>query len=245
MNGEEVNFGEAQRASFALGLGLRAVNFFLTAFLLFHGAGLLVGDAEGGRAAFDLTAPVSRAGYLAGRAAGVLFILALFWGAAILLFEVLLLLRFGGLRPGLLAGLPLLLLGQALFAGLLAMLRLYLGGGWGAMGSLLVWLASGVLSLDLIESSLFAVTVPEGTNPWWLPMIRPILGGEPIGPAAEAARAVLRFFPPIANVESVGIDLALARPVFPSLDWWSVPVAAAWASAIWWVVFRMFARRDW
>ncbi|RPJ44289.1 MAG: hypothetical protein EHM19_07015 [Candidatus Latescibacterota bacterium] len=244
VNGETVVMGEAERASFALGIAVRAVGFLSLLFLLFRGAGLILGDAEGGRAVFDLTAPISRARYLAGRSLGVLLIAALLLAVPIALFGCLLLLRGGGLRLGLLPGAAALLLAQVLFAGVLVLLRLLIGAGWGAMGALLVWLGSALLSLDVLESYLFAVAVPEKVHPWWLPFIQPFLGGQPIGAKAEIARAVLRFFPPIANAESVGVDLVAGRPVFPSVDWWSLAFAAGWAALFWWLSLRLFRRRD-
>jgi ABC-type transport system involved in multi-copper enzyme maturation permease subunit len=244
VNGAPALLDDDARISLALGVAVRAVNFLVTLFLLFQGAGLLLGDVESGRAVFDLTAPVSRARYLAGRILGVFLLAFLLTAIPIAAFESILLVRFGSPRAGLLAAGLILLLGQALFAGVLVMLRLLLGAGWGAMGALLVWLGSGLLSLDIVESYLFAVTVPEGASPWWLPMLRPVLGGEPIGPKAELARAVVRFFPPIANTESVAVDLAAGKPVFPSLDWWSLPIAAAWGALFWFLALHLFRRRD-
>jgi len=281
VNGEPVDLDESARVALAIGLGVRAVSFLILLFLLFHGAGLVLGDAETGRAAFSLSAPISRARYLAGRSAGVLLVVLLFWAAALVLFEILLFSRTGSLRAeiaagaavivlaqalllGVLvlfeillfsrtgslraeiaAGAAVIVLAQALLLGVLVLFRLFLGGGWGAMGALLVWIASAVLSLDLLESSLFAVDVPENVAPWWLPILQPFLGGEPIGWKADLVRAFVRLFPPIGNATSVGIDLALGRPVFPSFDWWSLPGAAVWGGLVWWGSIRLFRRRDW
>lgn len=245
VNGEPVDLDESARVALAIGLGVRAVSFLILLFLLFHGAGLVLGDAETGRAAFSLSAPISRARYLAGRSAGVLLVVLLFWAAALVLFEILLFSRTGSLRAEIAAGAAVIVLAQALFLGVLVLFRLFLGGGWGAMGALLVWIASAVLSLDLLESSLFAVDVPENVAPWWLPILQPFLGGEPIGWKADLVRAFVRLFPPIGNATSVGIDLALGRPVFPSFDWWSLPGAAVWGGLVWWGSIRLFRRRDW
>ncbi|MBM3319984.1 MAG: hypothetical protein FJY73_04845 [Candidatus Eisenbacteria bacterium] len=245
VNGEPVDLDESARVALAIGLGVRAVSFLILLFLLFHGAGLVLGDAETGRAAFSLSAPISRARYLAGRSAGVLLVVLLFWAAALVLFEILLFSRTGSLRAEIAAGAAVIVLAQALLLGVLVLFRLFLGGGWGAMGALLVWIASAVLSLDLLESSLFAVDVPENVAPWWLPILQPFLGGEPIGWKADLVRAFVRLFPPIGNATSVGIDLALGRPVFPSFDWWSLPGAAVWGGLVWWGSIRLFRRRDW
>ncbi|MFH1681763.1 MAG: hypothetical protein ABIH26_14115 [Candidatus Eisenbacteria bacterium] len=245
VNGVPVSLDETTRVALAIGVGIRAVSFLVMLFLLFHGAGLVLADAESGRAAFDLTAPLSRRRYLAGRSAGVLVLVVLFWATALAFFELLLLVKFGSVRAGLPAGAAVILLAQLLFFGVLLLFRLFLGGSWGAMGALLVWIGSAILSLDVLETSLFAVSIPEEASPWWLPMLRPFLGGEPIGWKADLARAVVRFFPPIGNVQSVGADLAAGKPVFPSLDWWSLLAAFLWGGIVWGASFRLFERRDW
>jgi hypothetical protein len=245
VNGEPVDLDENARVALAVNVGVRAIAFLVFVFLLFHGAGLVLGDAETGRAAFSLSAPISRARYLAGRSAGVLLVVLLFWAAALVLFEMLLLSRTGSLRAEIAAGAAVIVLAQVLFLGVLVLSRLFLGGGWGAMGALLVWIASAVLSLDILETSLFAVSVPENVEPWWLPILQPFLGGEPIGWKADLARAFVRLFPPIGNATSVGIDLALRRPVFPSFDWWSLPGAAVWGGIVGWASIRLFRGRDW
>lgn len=245
VNGKPLALDEESRTRFALGFGLRMFNFFLVCFLLFRGHALLLSEIERGSAAFDLTAPVSRTGYIAGRGIGLIAILVLLWAAAVVLFEALLFWRFGLFSAGLLPGALVFLLGQIVLVGLLLFFRLFIGGGWGAMTALAVLVGSWFLSLDMVESYLFDVPVPEEGGGWWVSLLLPYLGGEPAGAGAAMLRFLSRVFPPVANVQSVGLDLALGQPVFPAFDRWSIPLAAAWSVLLFAASFRIFRKKDW
>lgn len=244
VNGRPVSLGDGTLVGYALGFGLRAVSFVLFLFLLFRGTGLVLGDVEEGSAVFDLTAPISRRRYLAARALALVVILALLWAVAVVAFEALLVWRTGAFRVDLLPGALIFLIAYILFAGLLVLLRLLLGGGWGGIAGIVVWMTSAVLSLDVVESYLFDVKAPAEGAAWWMPMLLPYLEGEPVGAAASLTRFASRYFPPFGNVTSLGLDVSLGRPVFPSLDWWSLPVAVVWAAILWAAAVHWFGRRD-
>ena len=72
----------------------------------------------------------------------------------------------------------------------------------------------------------------------------PYLDGEPTGFSASVARLLTRFFPPIGNVQSVGLDVALGKEVFPATDWWSVPIGLAWCLLFWGGALALFHRKD-
>ncbi|MFH1278392.1 MAG: hypothetical protein ABIK65_08440 [Candidatus Eisenbacteria bacterium] len=244
VNGRPVALEDGTLVDFSLGFGLRAVSFVVVLFLLFQGTGLVLRDGERGSAVFDLTAPVSRGTYLAARGIGLLSILVVIWAVAIAGFEAALLARFGFVRPALASGALVFLLAHVLFAAMLVLFRLYLGAGWGAMAGVLVLVASGVLSFDLVESYLFDVPVPREGGAWWLPFLMPYLQGEPVGLAAALARGASRYGPPIGNVLSVGLDVALGKPVFPRFDAASLPVAAVWTALFAGGAHFIFRRRD-
>lgn len=244
VNGTMLDLNDTMRMNFAVGLGVKSTALFGMLFLLFHGAAMALSDAERGSALFDLTAPISRARYLAGRSLGLLSILAAIWAASLLFFQLLLIWRLGEVRGSLVVGAFLIFFSQAILAGLLILFRLLMRGGWGNMGGLAVWIAGWALSHDLLEAYLFDVGTESGDGGWLIPLMQPYIAGEPAGPAAALARLVVRLFPPMANAQSVGLDVALGKEVFPSIDWWSLPAGAVWFGIFWGGLFLLFRRKD-
>jgi len=245
VNGAPVAIDDETRMGFAVGLGLRVINLFLMLFVLFRGVRLLLGDAEAGCAAFDLTASITRGRYLAGRAAGLTALLAALWLASLLLLAAFLGWRFGVVHASLLPGAGILFLGAVLLTAVAAALRLTLGRGWGAMAGFLIWAGSWFLSLDMVESYLWEVDAAAEGGGWWMPMLAPFFESRPIGLGAEAARILVRFFPPIANMQSVGLDIAAGKPVFPPGDGLSIPIGAGWILLLGGIAYLRFQRRDW
>ncbi len=246
-NGEEVAIGEGLRSRVAIGFGLRAIAWFGMALLLFRGPTFILAGADRGGTPFDLTAPISRTRFLFGRILGVLSVFAAIWVAALFLQQLFSpsLLSSGGVGLfRVIGGAILLLLGQVLLLALLLLLRLWLGA-WGAFAALLAWAASWFLSLDLLEAYLFDVRAPaESMGAWWYPLLEPYLAGEPAGFMASVLRGFVRLFPPIANVQSVGIDWALGREVFPDADRLAVPGAVIWSALFLGFADRIFKRKD-
>jgi len=244
VNGQAAPISDALRNDFALGVGLRWINLFGMLVVLLIGPGLVLGETERGPAVFDLTAPISRSTYLLGRSLGLLLILLFYWIASIGVLGGVVAWREGVLHGMLVAGIPIFLLGQLLLAGILLLFRVVIGGGWGAVVGVLIWAGSWLLSLDMLEGYLFDVNVPLEKAAWWMPLFGPYLEGEPVGLGASAARFVMRFFPPIGNVQSVGLDTALGKTVFPPGDWWSVPVAVVWTLLAFSGAAALFRRKD-
>jgi hypothetical protein len=244
VNGRAAPISDAMRIDFALGIGLRWINLFGMLIVLLVGPGLVLGEVERGPAVFDLTAPVSRVGYLIGRSLGLVLILLLFWVASIGVLGGVLAWHEGIVRGTLVAGIPIFILGQLLLLGILLLFRMIVGGGWGAVVGVLIWVGSWLFSLDMLEGYLFDVNVPAEKAVWWMPLLGPYLEGEPIGPSATAARVLVRLFPPAGNVESVALDVALGKAVFPRSDWWSLPVAVVWMLLACLGVVALFRRKD-
>ncbi len=244
VNGAVFDLDDTRRMNFAVGVGVKSTAFFGMLFLLFHGAAMTLSDTERGSALFDLTAPISRVRYLAGRSIGLLSILAAIWAASVLFFQVLLLWKLGEVRGSLIRGSLVIFFSQTILAGLLILFRLLMRGGWGNMGGVVIWMIGWLLSHDLLETYLFDVGTESGGGGWLIPMLQPYIAGEPAGPAAELARLVVRLFPPMANAQSVGLDLALRKDVFPSIDWWSLPAGAVWFGIFWCGLFLLFRRKD-
>jgi hypothetical protein len=170
--------------------------------------------------------------------------LLLFWVASIGVLGGVLAWHEGIVRGTLVAGIPIFILGQLLLLGILLLFRMIVGGGWGAVVGVLIWVGSWLFSLDMLEGYLFDVNVPAEKAVWWMPLLGPYLEGEPIGPSATAARVLVRLFPPAGNVESVALDVALGKAVFPRSDWWSLPVAVVWMLLACLGVVALFRRKD-
>ena len=244
VNGSPVALGDRSRAGFAAGAAMRAANLFAMLLVLFHGGALALRGVERGSAVFDLTAPLSRSRYLLGRILGLLTILAAIQIGVVLLIEAVWLLKLGAFRPSLFLGALPLLLAQVLFAVLVVLFRLLASGGWGGMAALLVYAAGWLFSLDILEAYLWDTGDPEAGGGTLIRVLGPYLAGEPAGVRAALARALVRFFPPAANAASVGIDTALGRPVYPSGDWWSLPIAAAWTALAGFGALRLFRKKE-
>jgi len=237
--------GEETRARLAVGFALRCLNCFGMLFVVLQGVRLLLGDADRGGAAVELTAPIGRGRYLLGRSAGVLLLLTILWALSLALLAGAMKWRLGAVHGNLLAGGALILVGQVLLGTLVLFLRLLLTRGWGELIGLLLWGTSWLISLDLLEMYLFDVGgSPGGTASWWFPLLEPYLAGEPAGPAAAALRRLFRLFPPVANVQSVGIDLATGGDLFPTSDWYSIPAAGIWFVILAGGAYLQFRKRD-
>ncbi len=230
VDGRAAPVGGATRAKFALGFGLGCLNLFGMLFVVLQGVRLILSDADRGGGSFELTAPLSRGGFLAGRSAGLLLVLAALWTVSLLMLAGAMKWRLGTIHGNLLAGGAFIFLGQILLGAMVLFLRLLLSRGWGELIGLLTWAGSWFLSLDIVEAYLFDVEAsPGGTTSWWYPMLEPYLVGAPAGAVAEGLRLLVRVFPPVANLQSVGFDIAAGGEVFPALDWQSIPVAIVWS----------------
>lgn len=245
VNGRAAPIDDATRAKVALGFSLSCLNLFGMLFVALRGVPMILADADRGGGSFELTAPIGRGRFLAGRAAGLLLVLAALWAASLLMLAAAMRWRLGAVHGNLPAGGAIIFLGQILLAALILFLRLLLSRGWGGLIGLLLWAGSWVLSLDLVEAYLFDIReVPGGFAAWWYPMLEPYLAGEPAGTAAAALRMLMGVFPPVANVQSVGFDIASGGEVFPGLDWRAVPAAAVWVVVLAAGAYLLFRRKD-
>ncbi len=244
VNGVVSSLDDGARGRLVIGFALRCLNFFLMLFVALRGVGILLSDADRGGATFDLTAPLGRGRFLLGRGIGLILLLAAIWAVFLALLAGAMRWRLGAVHGNLLAGGVILLLGQILLGEAVLSLRLLLGRGWGELTGLLLWAASGLLSLDIVESYLFDTGGSAGGASWWYPMFEPYLAGAPAGGAATFLRLLVRFFPPAANVQSVGIDVATGATVFPRLDYQAIPVAAVWCLLLGGIASFLFRRKD-
>lgn len=245
VNGRAEAIGDGTRAKLALGFGLGCLNLFGMLFVVLQGVALILSDADRGGGSFELTAPIGRGRFLVGRAAGLVLVLAALWAVSLLMLAGAMKWRLGTIHGNLLIGGAIIFLGQILLGSLVLFLRLVLSRGWGELVGLLVWAGSWFLSLDIVEAYLFDVKEPPGgASSWWYPMLEPYLVGAPAGPVAEGLRFLMSIFPPVANVQSVGIDLATGGEVFPALDWRSIPVAAAWCAVLAAGAFLRFRKKE-
>lgn len=241
LNGEAVAIEANRMAGWALRWGLGIANILIALVMLFLALPLAIGGLEQGSGRFDLTAPVSRFRWLANQTLGLGLLLVSFWllasiGAAVALG------RFPVSLPSAAAHLAL---GHLLFIAIAIGTSVAWGYRVGALLTIVVWGGSWIFAHDVVEAYLFDVPAPEeGFAGLWYTLLAPYLEGEPVGFVPSVLRFMAQAFPPIANEQSVGFDIAAGRDVFPTMDARSTLVAAIWCVVSWLLAARTLRKQD-